>query len=916
MIRKLRSFLVVILLLTGNLLFSQSKDQLLLETKITASFSAQNLLEIFEQLERSYELRFFYKEEWIPRTPITLIFNEASLRQVLNTLLQDRKLAFAQYGEKAIIVGRESDLQILNQFSYEQYLTDIESPGQGIEEKGFVEIIGDSMIRPLPLTASIQGSIYDEETEIALVGAQIFFPQLNIGAFSDSEGNFSMKIPTGRYKAEIEAPGHEKLRIGVWVFSDGTWEIPLYYTAYQLTEVLLEAESVGQNRQSPEAGKVNISIVDIRKRPALLGEVDIVNTVLLLPGVTSVGEAATGFNVRGGNVDQNLLMLAGNPIYNSSHLFGLFSIFNPDIVQNATLYKGHIPAQYGGRISSVLDVKVKDGSYRKLRGKLSIGLLSSKLSLDGPIVKGKSSFVLGLRGAYPDVLTSYVVRIPEVFRSSTYYADASGKFTQKLGDDGKLTFFAYGSKDAFSFAEGFGFKWDNFSSSLEWNQLYNSQLSTNLELKTTHYLSTFSNENGAGGSSNETGIDNHSLKANVQYVPNNQHNFNFGLEANIYNVLDNVTEPLGPNSIVIPSRFNKDQGLEFALYANDNFDLNDYVRFSAGLRYGTFAALGPYDVVQYAEGADRTPSNATGVVSYEQGETLRRFHNLEPRVSLRVRFDETASIKASYNRVNQYLHLISNTASSTPIDIWQLSNTYFPAQRGDNYSLGFFKDFGAPELETSLEFFYRDMNGLVVTKNFAQLLGNPNIETEVLNATGYAYGGELSINRSFGDLELEFSITYARSFRKTVDNPEGITINQGEFFPADFDSPFNINLSAKWTQRDTRTFGLNFLYRTGRPVSAPRGVIPVFPNLLLPDFSERNSFRIPDYHRLDLSYTFDDGLIYKSRVKSDITFSLYNAYGRRNPFSVFFQKEGTQVRAFTLSVLGTIIPFVSYNVRF
>lgn len=895
---------------------AQDDGSKLLDMPISISFANQSLMDALKEIEKKYEVRFFYKEEWMPRTGVSVLFNQQSLRQVLKQLLETRGLAYAQYGEKAVIIGRREDLQILREFSYEQYLDDIDGEKKKAISSGFIEILGDSTIRPLPEVASINGVIYDEETETALAGAQIAFPEIQKGAISDEKGEFSMELPTGKYVAEIEAPGHEKLTIDVWIYSDGEWEIPLYYTAYQLTEVLLEAETMGQSKDSPEAGKVNISIVDIRKRPALLGEVDIVNTVLLLPGVSSVGESATGFNVRGGNVDQNLLMLAGNPIFNSSHLFGLFSVFNPDIVQSATLYKGHIPAQFGGRISSVLDVKVMEGSYRKLRGRGNIGLLSSKLMVNGPIQKGKSSFVLGIRGAYPDVFTEYVEQIPEVFKSSTYYWDVSGKVTQKIGENGKISLFGYGSKDAFSFAEGFGFSWDNFVSSLTWNQIYSSELSSEVAVKTSHYLSVFSNENGKDGSENTTGLDNHSLKANVQYVPNYSHNFNFGLEANIYNILDNELEPLGPSSILDPSVFAKDQGLELALYANDNFDLNDFVRFSAGLRFTTFAARGPYEVNTYAEGKEITLANRTGSINYGPGQTIRRFNNLEPRLSLRVRFDETASIKASYNRVNQYLHLISNTASATPIDIWQISNAHIPAQQGDNYSLGFFKDFGAKEWETSLEFFYRDMRGLVVTKNFAQLLGNPNIETEILNATGYAYGGEFSINRSFGDLDLEFSFTYARTFRRTADNPEGVGINNNQDFPADFDSPININLSAKWQQRSTRTFGLNFLFRTGRPVSVPDGVVPVFPGILLPNFTERNSFRIPDYHRLDLSYTFDDGLINKRRVKTDLTFSVYNVYARRNPFSVFFREQNNRLRTFSLSVLGTAIPFVSYNIRF
>lgn len=908
---------IFVLLIFSNPLSAQNPNEALLNTKITASFSGQNLLQVFYQLEQKYPIQFFYKEEWIPRDGVSSSFSGERLGTVLQKLIRDAGLDYVQFGPNALIVGRKSDIIALEEFSYAQYLTDVDAVDK--QEKSIINklsIVGDSTIRPLPSSAKISGTIYDIESEDILPGAQIIFTQLQKGTFADENGNFEIDIPTGKHEVSIEAPGHEKVSTFLQAYSDAKWDIPLYYTSYQLNEVLLQAEAAGQNQNSAEAGRVNISIMDIKKRPALLGEVDIVNTVLLLPGVSTVGESASGFNVRGGNVDQNLIMQAGNIVFNSSHLFGFFSVFNPDVVQNVSLYKGHIPAQYGGRVSSVLDVDIKDGSFRTVKGTGSVGLFSSKFSLNGPIVKEQSSFVVAVRGAYPNILTNYIEKVPEVAASSSYYGDATVKLTQKLGENGKLALFGYGSKDFFSFSDDFGFSWENYAASLTWTQIYNSKLSSKVEAKAGRYESNFFNATGIEGTTNDAAINNYGFRANMQFVPNRKHNLNFGAEGNFYDIQDNETRPFGDNSAIIPRVAPKDQGLELGLYINDDFDLNDFIRFSAGLRFSTFANVGPFDVNIYQENQIRTPDTRVNSVSYGQGETIETFANLEPRISLRVRFDETSSFKASYNRVNQYLHLISNTASTTPIDIWQVSNSYFPAQRADNYSIGLFKNFGVKTWKTSLEFFYRDMTGLVVTKDFASLLGNSAIETEVLNAVGYAYGSEFSINRNFGNLELELSFTYARSFRKAEGNPEGVTVNNGDFFPADFDSPININLSAKWQQRSTRTFGINFLFRSGRPVSAPEGVFPLYPSLLVPTFTERNTLRIPDYHRLDLSYTFDDGLINKRKFKTDLTFSVYNAYGRKNPFSVFFRRQGLEYRAFTLSVLGTILPFVSYNFRF
>jgi len=884
---------------------------------ITANFENQHLLEVFQQLEAEYPLRFFYREEWIPRTAVQASFEDTPVQQVLEKLLANTRLDFLAYDAHTYIIARKLDLLELDAFSFETFVEQVEALDQQPQQQvGRRLIIGDSTLRPLPASARLRGYILDQATEEPLPGGQISFPALGIGTFSDADGAYALEVPAGKHLARVEAPGHETLSFEVWVFSDDEQDIALGYTAYQLDEVLLEAGAKGQSLDNAQAGRVQLSMIDVRRTPALMGEVDIINTILLLPGVSTVGESASGFNVRGGNIDQNLIMQDGQMLFNSSHMLGFFSVINPDIVQNVTLYKGHIPAQYGGRISSVLDVDIMDGSYRKYKGQGNLGLFSSKLAVSGPIQPGKNSFVAAIRAAYPNLLTRNIEHIKEVRLSSSYYGDLSLKLTQKLSEKGKLSFFGYASKDFFSFTDEFGFEWSTFSGGLEWQHIYSERMSVTLDVDASRFSSSFFNTEGATGARHDTGVDNLSGKFDLQLVPTRQHNIHAGIETHWYDVHPNVVSPSGENSSLIPLTIEKDQALELALYLNDDFDLNPFIRFSAGLRLSHFRNMGPFVVRQYTPGLERRPANLSGQQEYGRGETIASFTGVEPRLAVRFLLDEASSVKLSYNRINQYLHLLSNTASPTPIDVWQLSNTYFPAQRAHNFSLGFFKNFKGKIWQTSIEFFYRDMQGLVVAKDFARLLGNEHIETEMLNAVGRAYGAELSIKRTYGKLDVEAAFTYSRSLRRTAGNPENQHVNEGAWFPSDFDSPYNVSLTAKYRPSRTKTFSASFIYRRGRPITAPAGAFAVYPSWFIPTFSERNSLRIPDYHRLDVSYTFDDGLISRRQLKTEFTFSLYNVYARQNAFSVFFRKEGSQFKSFKLAVLGTVLPFVSYNFKF
>ncbi|RMG27558.1 MAG: hypothetical protein D6730_06960 [Bacteroidetes bacterium] len=888
----------------------------ILEQKVVAAFDQRDMLEILYELEQKYPVYFFYKEEWIPRDKRNIAFVGIPLASALQKLFEGTNLGFMLVEKNLIVVARRLDLMDIEAFSYSEFVETISSLDKRKSRfNGQTLIVGDSLIRPLPAVARLSGVLYNFETDEKLAGGQLAFPGLQTGTFSDSSGRYEITLPTGTHEVRITAPGHEELSAQMRVFSDGELDIELSFTSYQLEEVLLAAESTGQSTGSAISGRVNISMIDVNRMPPLMGEVDIINTILLKPGVTTSGEASSGFNIRGGNVDQNLILYGGNMIFNSSHLLGFFSVFNPEVVESVSLFKGHIPAQYGGRISSVLDVQVADGSYRKFSGSANIGLLSSKLHLNGPISSEKTSYNAAFRFAYPSLLTRNFRSNLDIAQSRAYYWDGVAKISHKLSDFGSLSVQAYASQDHFKFAQNFGYDWSNLLLSAKWQQIYSSKLSTRLELSAGQYESTLFFETKPDSFTNTTGINNYQLNFNTFYSPNSRHNISLGLVATFYDVQPDRRE--FDASTNRPARIaDKDQGLETALYLNDEFRLNDLVSFSAGLRLSMFNNMGPYTQFVYADGKARNEVNITDSIAVGSGSINKTYLNLEPRLSVRVFLDDESSLKASYNRTSQYVHLLSNTASIAPVDIWQVSNPYFPAQRSDNLSLGFFKDFKQRQWQASLELFYRTFSGQMVSKDFASLLNNRHIETEVLNARGRAYGAEFSIGLKTKIIKVDGAFTFMRSLRQTLDNPEGQGINDNSWFPADFDSPLNASLTAIWTPNLWQSFSANFVFRSGRPISQPLGVFPAYPAWNIPAFSQRNNARIPDYHRLDISYSFEPGVIKRRRTKTKVVISVYNIYARKNPFSVFFQNEDGKFKAFQLSVLGTALPFIGYNISF
>ena len=879
-----------LLILIGSSALGQAQSSSQLELPITIEFKQKSLFEIWSELEKRYPVQFFFKEEWIPRTKFSGSYQNTPLRLILEEQLTPIGLGYTAWNAQTILIARKAEIEEIEATTYRDLVTQTLNPDQFADlrkqTKKKSNVIGDSTLRPLPTTAILSGRVFESNTDNSLVNASVAFPDLEQGALTDTLGAFELRLPTGYHRTIVKATGRETREFGIWLYSDGEWDVELSFTAFQMEEVLLEAEGAEQNVNRTQAGVVKISPIEMRRMPNLLGEIDVVKSLMFLPGVSSSGEASSGFNVRGGNIDQNLVMQDGNMIFNTSHLLGFFSLFHPDLIKEITLYKGHIPAQFGGRVSSVLDVQLDEGSYRKNRGRLSLGILSSKFSLGGPLKKNRSSYLLGVRAAYPNLVMNFADNLPEVKRSIAAYGDATFKATQKIGELGKLSFTGYASNDVFNFNRQFGYSWQTVMGGLNWKQIYYKGWSSTVQLNHSRYQSSFFTSNDPESFQATSGLSQTQFKA-YGLVPTGPHTLQFGLESIWYNIRDNDLEPYGAQSVILPRSVEKDQGLEVGLFVNDEWEINNYLSLDMGLRLSGFSNLGPISYFQYAEGVPREAFTITDTISVGNLQPIKTFGGLEPRLSLKANIDEATSVKVGYNRIHQYSHLLVNSLAATPVDLWQLSNNYFPAQVANSFFFGVYRNFRSNIWQLSLEGYFRDMNGQVINRDFAELLANPHIETEIQEAKGIAYGGEFSLKYDYGKWNVQLSYAYSRSLRRAIGVEGQALVNGGEWFPADIDMPHNITFNGQWKAKRTITYSMNFVYRSGRPISAPVATYGLDPSWFVPAFSERNAYRIRPFHRLDFAATFDRQTIKRNRFKNEVVISVYNFYGRNNPFTVF-----------------------------
>lgn len=760
-------------------------------------------------------------------------------------------------------------------------------------------------------TYLLTGKISDIDSGDPLSGVSVHIDGFFTGINSDLNGQYVVALDSGRHRIVFRRFGKTASHHIVYLYGDGKLDVSVGNLDFELEAFTLLAEERDRNVRSPITGVTKMTIKELRLVPTLMGEPDVFNVLQSMPGVTSVGEGSAGINVRGGQADQNLILLNEALVLSNSHALGFLSAFNGDVLQNFTLYKGAAPSSFGGRSASVLNIESRKGDLENWKYSGSLGTALSKIVIEGPIIPEKTSMLAAVRRSNANWLLNSVDEL-DVSNSSIRFHDIYLGLNHRFSEKNTLDLTLLNTGDFFRFSDQFGFQWSNFVGSLTSKNL----ITENFSLIGMAAYGTFEN-----AFFEPAGIDPARISNGLSYIQGkfsglytfDNFELTFGGEAISYQMAPERLEPFNISSEVQSDELNKQRGIELAPFISSEWNPHTNFSISAGLRYSMYQQLGPDSVFLYQENRPLSPFTVTDQIGYGD-EPIVAYGGFEPRVSVRWTFNEVNSIKAGYSTMNQYLQTISNATGPTPIDLWQLSTTYIKPQRSYNYSLGYFRNFKDNEWSTSLEGYFRKTDNQLEYRDFANLFLNPNLEAELIQGEGQAYGAELLIQRNTGGVTGWLSYTYSRSFIRTTSEFSEILVNGGNWFPTNFDRPHILSLVTNFHLGKARTFNVNVNYSTGRPVTAP-STNYIIDGIFLPDFGDRNQFRIPNYFRIDLSY-LTNGIV---RTWDDkFNFSIYNVLGRRNAYSVFFQREAQslRLRPYQLSILGSVFPTISYSVAF
>ncbi len=761
----------------------------------------------------------------------------------------------------------------------------------------------------------ISGYVRKLETGEPLPGVSVMVDKPHITATTDNFGFYRILVPTGNVDLIIKGYGLDDSKLMLEVYGDGVMDIAMKEKVYPLKGIVLTAEST-QKMRSAQMGLERVRIDRIKHVPAAFGEADVMKIVLILPGVKSVGEASGGFNVRGGATDQNLILFNDGTIFNPTHLFGLFSAFNPDLVSDIELYKSTIPARFGGRISSVLEINSRNGNSNKITGSAGLGLLTSKFHIEGPIVKGKTNFILGLRTTYSNWLLKLLPENSGYKNGTAAFSDVTVGFNHKINERNSLYLYGYYSGDGFKFNADTSYNYSSMNASLKWRSVINDKHNFTVSTGIDQYnYKTQDTGNPVEAYSMIFQIRQYFLKANFSWLLNDSHSFSYGVNNVFYDLNPGSLSPVGNQSLRAPQTLQPEKAIETGFYFSDTWSVNDKLSIDMGARYGLYSALGPLTYYKYSS-EDRNENNITDTVTAPSGALIKLFQYPEFRISARYSVNENLTIKAGFNSMRQNIHMLSNTASVSPTDTWKLSDANITPQNGWQAAFGVYRNAFKNKVELSLEGYYKAMNNYLDYKSSAILNMNENIERDVVKTEGKAFGLELMAKKPLGKLNGWVSYTYARTFLRESGKKEVYNINDGNWYPASYDKPndFKVIANYKFTQRYSVSFNVD--YSTGRPVTVPISRYFYGGGYRL-YYSDRNAYRIPDYFRMDFAINIEPSHYLKFWTYSTITIGVYNITGRKNAFSVYYDtNSGTSIKGYMLSIFGAPIPYINYNIKF
>ena len=886
--------------------------------RISTNYKDISFIDFVTGVESILPVKFYYKDDWVKDLKLGDYPDCTTLSCIMDNVFKGTTLYYYIDDFGNVVITKNYTVRISNKTAEKnnKFLppSEYNSTGENQQLSGSSSVeIGNPAEKNNPGNVTISGYITNKDTKEAVSGVTVFIKKLSVGTISNEYGFYTLTLPRGIHLVQFSFIGMREKSVNLNLNGKGEMNVEMNSVLIPLKETVVSAQkSVTLKRFEIGAEKINVT--SFKLSPTSMGESDIIKSVLLLPGVQSVGEGSAGFNVRGGSADQNLILLYGAPIYNSSHFFGFFSAVNSDIIKDVTLYKGGIPSRYGGRISSVLDIGSKEGNRNEFAGSAGISPITAHISLEGPIIKDTLTYILTARTTYSNWIFG-MINNPEIHNSRASFYDLNGRVTYNLNKNNKIDFSAYNSHDAFRFNSDTVYSYNNTIFALNWRHFFSSRFFSSLSVNNSSYNYNISSQ----GIPIEAFVLSHKINSTGYKADFNwflgRNEINFGLDLTKYVVNPGSYLPNSDSSLVVPNRIEKEQAWEGAFYIDDKFLLTDFLSVNVGMRMSAYYSLGPQTVLQYDPEVTKSKSSVTDTLNFKPGSIISRYGGPEFRVSLNFRISDQSSFKVNYNRTRQYMHLLSNSTSIAPTDTWKLCDYYLKPQIGDQVAVGFYEMLFRNSFEASAELYYKQIRNMLDFKGGTDLIMDENIEKDVVNVRGKAYGLELVIKKTEGKIRYSIGYTYSRTFIQSLGTFSDEIINSGKWFPANFDRPNDLVVTFNYLFSRRLSFSTNYTYSTGRPITYPIATYDIS-NKLLVTYSDRNEYRIPDYSRLDFSLRISGNLKSHRIAHPNWTFSLYNCLGKENVYSIYFKRAGDVVQGYKLSVFGRAIPSVTFSFDF
>lgn len=907
------------------LVYHQAQSQQPVGSTINEDFDNVRLPAFLDRLEQRTSYKFYYQANQLDSFMLKLQAKGMTLSQVLQEAFKGSDIRFAidsscrcVFVTRKLVVVTTLPGDFFGGNAAKVNTGNAPVPDFDIGSGKAIKAHPDKIIEignkadPKTGMVTIAGYVRHAKTGEPVVNATVMIDSQQ-AATTDLDGHYTINVPAGNHTLVVSLVGMKDARLQVTVYSRGRLNVDMEDQVRTLKEVVVSSNRT-TNVRSVQMGVQRLTIENIRRIPTVFGEADVLRAITSLPGVKTVGEASTGFNVRGGSADQNLILFNDATIYNPSHFFGLFSAFNPDVVKDIELYKSSMPAKYGGRLSSVLDIGGNEGNKKSIRGSAGIGPVTSRIKLEGPLVKDKTSFLLGVRTTYANWLLKLLPS--EYENSKASFQDINLLLSHRIDSSNSLYFTGYFSNDRFSLAEDTTYGYSNRNISLKWRHHFSRKFIGVMTAGYDQYLYRVSSKQEKINAF-RLGFDigQFNFKTDFEYFLDTKHSFDFGLSTIRYNLRPGFIGPNDNGSVVNPDEIKPEQALESGAYFTHRFNPNSKLSLSTGLRYSLFNYLGPQQIRNYVPGRPMTTTNLVDIKEYGSGKFIQTYGGPEIRFSARYAFSNSFSIKAAYNSLRQYIHLLSNTAIMAPTDIWKLSDPNIKPQKGQQVSFGIYNNLKSNTIETSVEVYYKKIRDYLDYKPGATLFLNHTIETDVISTRAKAYGLEVLIKKPVGKLNGWISYTYSRILLQAYDTTQGILVNNGKDYPANYDKPHEVTVTGNFRVNHRFSVSLNTTYSTGRPITLPVGRY-YYAGSERVLYSDRNAYRIPDYFRVDFSMNVEGNHKVNQKTHNSWTLGCYNLLGRKNPYSVYYVSENGRINGYKLSIFGSIIPFVNFNIFF